>query len=522
MHKLSSNLLNRMKELGIDIELSLEILDRVNKQTTEDKKDTFSLPTGREDYIFDMREDVKLRLSSSYFFSRLKELGLTLPVLTDFSSYGEEVELDRKKLLLIGTLLYPKLAYGILNGGAATSYADSKKNQSFDKGLFSVYEPHIKKMLPLITGRPKGVCPAFYDKNGSPGLSFMALKIRSLLTEALRYKVYASKLGLSCDRPVLPLFQMTSPATHEKVLSHMAELETAPAIRPLMDELGISSLTVHTAIQPLIAAFTPLSEGRPISVFDKAYGKKDEPLALPGGHGQNFLVLADIYRKLREQGFMFIYLTNVDNLGSAVDPVSLAVFALTGGDAGFEFSYRTPVDIKGGVLVSSTSGPLCMDIGAGISRQEVDVQQEKGLPVLFNCATGLFNLTSLTDKLDYIIENLPLRLTEQDKDAGKYSQAEQITWEVMGLLDDIRIFAVDKYRRFLAAKLLSETLLTSGFMTDTEELQKKADKAVLDTAKNLNRGLKNAFAAYYAIDPHNYSVMDVQQIKAKIEESLDA
>jgi len=55
-----------------------------------------------------------------------------------------------------------------------------------------------------------------------------------------------------------------------------------------------------------------------------------------------------------------------------------------------------------------------------------------------------------------------VRVSDQDKDAGRYSQAEQSTWEVVGLLDAPLGFAVEKGERFIAAKLLAETVLASG------------------------------------------------------------
>ena len=33
-------------------------------------------------------------------------------------------------------------------------------------------------------------------------------------------------------------------------------------------------------------------------------------------------------------------------------------------------------------------------------------------------------------------QNLPVRFSDQDKDAGRYSQAEQVTWEIIGMLED--------------------------------------------------------------------------------------
>ncbi len=91
-----------------------------------------------------------------------------------------------------------------------------------------------------------------------------------------------------------------------------------------------------------------------------------------GGHGQNFSVLKNTYRKLLEAGKKFVYLGNVDNIGFNIDLAEIALMALTGSSAGFDFSLKTPVDVKGGILVEDESGKLnCGDIGAAVSKQHV-------------------------------------------------------------------------------------------------------------------------------------------------------
>jgi len=120
------------------------------------------------------------------------------------------------------------------------------------------------------------------------------------------------------------------------------------------------------------------------------------------------------------------------------------------------------VDVKGGILVETAEGRTVADIGPAISFDEVRRLEASGASILFNCAIGLFDLDWLVPRLDEIARGLPLRVSDQDKDAGKYSQAEQVTWEVTGILPSFLAFAVSKYDRFIAAKLLAETLLTSG------------------------------------------------------------
>jgi UTP--glucose-1-phosphate uridylyltransferase len=172
--------------------------------------------------------------------------------------------------------------------------------------------------------------------------------------------------------------------------------------------------------------------------------------------------LAPVYRELRARGVKWAYLGNVDNSGYTVDPVSVALMALKGSSAAFEFAWKTPVDVKGGILVERRDGKLAVgEIGQSLDRAEVAEAEAGGKPVLFNCATGLFDLDFLVPRLESISDSLPIRVSDQDKEAGRYAQAEQNTWDIIGLLEDPLIFAVAKERRFIAAKMLLETLLAS-------------------------------------------------------------
>jgi hypothetical protein len=94
-----------------------------------------------------------------------------------------------------------------------------------------------------------------------------------------------------------------------------------------------------------------------------------------------------------------------------------------------------------------------------------------------------------------------MRFSDQDKDAGLYSQGEQVTWEVIGLLDDILIFAINKYERFLAAKLLMENLMTSGTKINDPGYPSAEDesKDLHSIAAKLNTGLEKKLKNTYGL-----------------------
>ena len=194
-----------------------------------------------------------------------------------------------------------------------------------------------------------------------------------------------------------------------------------------------------------------------------------------------------------DEGREFAYLGNVDNLANLPNPAAVALMALSDKEAAFEFSFKTPVDIKGGILIRDTRGHLnCGDIGPAISKEELKAAENRGKPILFNCATGLFNLRKLTRALPGIIRDLPTRFSDQDKDAGRYSQAEQVTWEVIGMLDDFFVLGVDKYERFIAAKLLLESFLANGLCKNHSDadLHTVGNQTAPGTREALQRGVR--------------------------------
>ncbi len=491
---LNPKLVSQLVAEGVDLERMLRFLDDLNagKYDRQAVVEPDTVPPIDHPAIFDRTVPAAYRMPLGKAVERFAELGVGLdPASVGFVS-GETVSFDEAALRTIGIHLYPRTAYGVLNGGSASSYADTKKNREYSDGLFERYRDVFDRLAADCKGKPKGITPAFINPDGTPGYSFLLLKLRMLLEHR---KLYAETTGKAACR-VLPSFQMTSVHTDAAIGEAFREYVTLKELKGLSDALGCPSIEMFTETQTMMAAITHSAEGKPRRIFDRAGGKENVGIAMPGGHGQNFEILAPIYRHMRSLGIRFAWLGNIDNIGYTVDPVSLAIFALSGREAAFEEAWRTPMDVKGGILVSDRSGKLtCADIGPAISTEDVLAFEKAGKPVLFNCGVGLFDLDRLDGRLDDLPYQLPLRVTDQDKDSGRYAQAEQITWEIIGLLDDPMFFAVDKSKRFLAAKMLMENILTS--IPPSGETGEAEGQATVSAA--LHEGLTRLLASEYGL-----------------------
>lgn len=498
-HRFSPAIEAEFNRHKIDRTLTLSILDRFNRGELGNSEPVRfkSIPRIDGKQIVDLTGALEYSVPAAEARQRLadlfdpEEIG-TIGRIKDGLLHVSGGELQR-----LGLRLLPYTAYGILNGGSASSYVDDKKNRAFSEQLYEIAKDSFEAAAAEARGKPKGVSPAFIHPDGTPGPSFLELKLRSLLQLSLQYRqLFGRPVADDTSLGMLPVFQMTSEYTDVQLAEAFSTYSRSPLLRDLDIERHPAILSPLSARQPLIAAYTHSSAGTPKGLFTRAWGRPDSLLPLPGGHGQNFAVLTDIYQKLRRAGKRFAYLGNVDNLGNTINLAALAIMALSGSRGGFEFSYKTAVDIKGGVLVRDQQDRLnAADIGPAISKEELLRAEKSGVPILFNCATGIFDLEYLSKNVDFIAGNLPTRFSDQNKDAGRYSQAEQITWEVIGMLKEPLILAVDKYKRFLASKLLMENLMTSGIGLDNEQFP--SDMKAL--SGRLYLGLQNMLKSSYGM-----------------------
>jgi len=490
-----AELRSRFEEIGADWEYSKSILDRLNEgRLAAPPVEVAGFPALDGRQILDLRGEgpwVVDRAQAQVAWGRLFPGEDPAAVLGRDSD--PEVSLSGPDLEALGLRLSQRTAFGVLNGGMATSYADTKKNQSLGAGLYAVYKADLEKMASLVQGLPKGITPAFVQADGTPGPSYLELKLRVLG----QINLAARKAGH--DGPGMQLFQMTSQSTDGPIRAALAGYDGQPALADLAAHLPRPLDQTPTAVQELVGTLTPAQGGSPRRFFTVRRDGREVPYALPGGHGQNFRVLRHVYADLRAQGYRYAYLGNVDNLGYLPSLKGLALLALSGAPAAFDFAFKTPVDVKGGVLYQDPAGHLnCADIGVAITADRVAAAEKTGVPILFNCATGLFDLDRLVDDLDRIVAHLPVRLSEQDKDVGRYAQAEQVTWEVIGQLDGPLIYGIEKNRRFLAAKLLLDCLLTSGLHLEDPRFDHRDLVSFRSLAAGLNAGLTQLLEGPFA------------------------
>jgi UTP--glucose-1-phosphate uridylyltransferase len=489
-----------MVEKGIDLRLTRKILDKFNQGAYDhiEPVKVSDIPEVDGKTVFDISGAINVELDATTAQRNIDRLGLAINLTQIGRSTDTRIAFNKTELTRLGIMLYPVVSYGVLNGGSASSYFDLKKNRGFNEKLFEICRAEFAALAAVARDKAKGLAPAYINRDGSIGPSFIELKMRAILIQILNYRI-----NVGNARCLEPMFQMTSVYNNDLIREAYHELKGSPYLHDLIAETGVDITAFKTGIQPMLAALTHSREGRPKSVFIKAYGRENTTLPMPGGHGQNFEILSDVYQELYQAGIRFVYLGNVDNLGYTVNPTALALIALYHKQAGFDFSFRTAVDIKGGILIYDQYNRLnCADIGPAISPAEVFEAEKSGKSILFNCATGLFNLEYLIDSLDSIIENLPVRITDQDKDAGLYSQAEQVTWEIIGMLDNFMIFGVDKYDRFLAAKLVLEGLMASGVGLNHPDYPTDPDHPKNDLrgiALKLNQGLEQKLATVYGM-----------------------
>ncbi len=173
-------LLADMKAKGIDAGLSLSILDDYNAGLYDssgpvvatgvpavDGRSVVSLsaPAGRGPGA---PAGFSYAVPARAARERLDELGIPLPPSAR-DGKKDTLAFDTQALERIGEALLGRTAFGVLNGGSATSYADSKKNLAFGQGVFDALAPSYERLAPLCKDEPKGLTPAYLEPDGSPG-----------------------------------------------------------------------------------------------------------------------------------------------------------------------------------------------------------------------------------------------------------------------------------------------------------------------------------------------------------------
>lgn len=507
----------QLEAANIDYRLTLELLRNLKQQRTMSQQSTrLEIPEVDNRQIIDCRGAVRIQTNHDRSIARLSkyipysELQSNIIPRLQQHTTDNMIQWDRKLLTEVGEALYSVCAYGMLNGGSATSYIDPIHNRRMNSSLFEEWKPIFENAREQYAHLPKALCPALYHSNGTAGATFMELRVRHLL--------HASAKAHREGGAGIKLFQMTSQSNHNTIVQATEDAfascchgESRRVAQALYRDTSRNGGEVLCASQPLIATFahhgeTELSLKATPSLFRTPQtgtvaarantSPPSTPYGLPGGHGQSLYVLRPMLQKLFADGVRFVFIGNIDNLGYTMNPISLAYLVLHDGEALFEAVPRSAVDVKGGVLARRTvDGKLCnAELGSeGIDMETIARSERDDKLVLFNCAIGLFDLERLLLKLDDYLSRLPVHCLHKKTARGEYWQLEQITWDIIGLIDTPHILVSNKAERFLAAKLIFETFLLSG-------LPMKTAVDLPEIAPQLHSAMKQVMANDYGVE----------------------
>ena len=117
----------------------------------------------------------------------------------------------------------------------------------------------------------------------------------------------------------------------------------------------------------------------------------------PPGHGDIYIALhtSGMLKKLLDQGVVYAFISNSDNLGATLDESLLGYFAEQRLSFMMEVAERTPADMKGGHIARHRNGRLLLREIAQCPAEDIAAFQDIGLYRFFNTNNLWVNLTHL-------------------------------------------------------------------------------------------------------------------------------
>jgi UDP-N-acetylglucosamine pyrophosphorylase len=414
--------------------------------------------------------DTSVEISKSLINTKLNNISLP------YEDSGDSLIFSNKDLIQLGYSVGDSVCFGVLNGGAATSYYDEGKNSSFDSQLFEKTASLFKKQAEQFRDLPKALVPAALNPDGSPGASFLQIKLASLI------QFMDEVMQITGRQSRVPFIQMTSELTDDILNGYCNDLKSSISFEELLKSRNLKKFDFLSFQQTLVPAL--IKRGSRYFPFLDGEGNS---VMLPGGHGQFYVAIKEYLNHLVLNNIKYLSIGNIDNIGYSLNPLLIGLAEVAGVDSIFEFAYRTELDVKGGILGHCKGHLCCGEIGSSVSLEDICAFEADHSSVLFNCATGLFNVKFLLKYIDQIVEKLPLRISKQQKDFGEYYAVEQNMWDIIGILDTPVIAGVDKEQRFLPSKFFLENLITTGIPAEASEIVENANWSNLKLMKQLNR-----------------------------------
>jgi UTP--glucose-1-phosphate uridylyltransferase len=269
------------------------------------------------------------------------------------------------------------------------------------------------------------------------GLSFLDIIIRQTLAARARY---ASEI---------PLIFMNSFNTDDDT---RAVLERYPELR---------SQIAETMLQHKVPKV--LQEG-----FGPAIWPDDEQLTwCPPGHGEIYITLSTsgLLPALLERGYRYLFISNADNLGAALDLALLGYMAEHEAPFLMEVADRTEADKKGGHLARlKRNGRLALREVAQCPKDDLDAFQDISRHRYFNTNNIWVNLPQLQAALDEHqgVVKLPMirnakTLDPRDPSSPKVFQLETAMGAAIEIFEGAQAVQVPR-SRFVPVKTCADLL----------------------------------------------------------------
>ncbi len=187
----------------------------------------------------------------------------------------------------------------------------------------------------------------------------------------------------------------------------------------------------------------------------------------PPGHGDLYPAIlgSGMLERLLDEGFLYLFVSNSDNLGATLDPALLNWFAQSGQPFTMEVTARTAADKKGGHLaVRATDGRLLLRESAQCPDEDMDAFQDISKHRYFNTNNLWLRLDALADELKKNGGLLPLPVIRnkktvdpRDKKSPAVYQLETAMGAAIECFDDAGAVVVPR-TRFAPVKTTGDLL----------------------------------------------------------------
>lgn len=280
--------------------------------------------------------------------------------------------------------------------------------------------------------------------NGGLGTSMGLTGAKSLL-EVKNGTTFLEIMLRQAARHDVKLALMNSFRTHQDTLSALDRLK--PSSPPLLFMQNKFPKVVQQDFSPATWPRDPTLEWN------------------PPGHGDIYAAIytSGMLKRLINQGIIYAFISNSDNLGAAMDTALLGYFSQNQPPFMMEVARRTPTDVKGGHIARHRDGRLLLREAAQCPQDELDAFQDINLYGFFNTNNIWINLQALARLIEKhgavklpLIRN-PKTLDPRDETSPKVYQIETAMGAAISLFEGATVIQVPT-SRFFPVKKCSDLL----------------------------------------------------------------